>query len=103
MTPEEFRKHGYQVIDWIADYLQNVERYPVLSQVAPGEIRRQAAGCSTRVMGSRSTRCCVTWTTSSCRALPTGSRRTSSLSFRPITPAPPFSATYCRRGWESRG
>lgn len=41
MTPEEFRRHGYQVIDWIADYLQNVERYPVLSQVAPGEIRRK--------------------------------------------------------------
>ena len=41
MTPEEFRKHGYQVIDWIADYLQNVERYPVLSQVAPGAIRQQ--------------------------------------------------------------
>jgi aromatic-L-amino-acid decarboxylase len=41
MTPDEFRRHGYQVIDWIADYLQNVERYPVLSQVAPGEIRRK--------------------------------------------------------------
>jgi len=41
MTPEEFRKYGYQVIDWIADYLQHVERYPVLSQVAPGTIRQQ--------------------------------------------------------------
>ena len=41
MTPDEFRQHGYQVIDWIADYLQHVERYPVLSQVAPGAIRAQ--------------------------------------------------------------
>jgi aromatic-L-amino-acid decarboxylase len=39
MTPEEFRRHGRQVIDWIADYLENVERYPVLAQVKPGEIR----------------------------------------------------------------
>lgn len=39
MTPEEFRRHGRQVIDWIADYLEQVEQYPVLSQVKPGEIR----------------------------------------------------------------
>ena len=38
MTNEEFRKHGYQVIDWIADYLKNIEQYPVKSQVSPGEI-----------------------------------------------------------------
>lgn len=39
MSPEEFRRHGYQVIDWIADYQQRVADLPVLSQVAPGEIR----------------------------------------------------------------
>ena len=39
MTAEEFRRHGYAVIDWIADYLQRVEQYPVQSQVKPGEIR----------------------------------------------------------------
>ena len=39
MTPQEFRKYGYQVIDWIADYYLHVEEYPVLSQVKPGEIR----------------------------------------------------------------
>lgn len=39
MSPDEFRKHGYQVIDWIADYYQRVESLPVLSQVAPGEVR----------------------------------------------------------------
>jgi aromatic-L-amino-acid/L-tryptophan decarboxylase len=41
MTPDEFRRHGYQVIDWIAKYLEEVERYPVLSQVSPGDIRRR--------------------------------------------------------------
>ena len=39
MTPDEFRKHGYETIDWIADYLERVEDLPVLSQVEPGEIR----------------------------------------------------------------
>ena len=39
MSPEEFRQWGHAVIDWIADYQQNVERYPVLSQVNPGEVR----------------------------------------------------------------
>lgn len=39
MTPEEFRKHGREVVDWIADYYQSIEKYPVLSQIQPGEIR----------------------------------------------------------------
>ncbi|MCP4757326.1 MAG: aminotransferase class V-fold PLP-dependent enzyme [Proteobacteria bacterium] len=39
MTPEEFRRHGRAVVDWIADYYENIESYPVLSQVRPGEIR----------------------------------------------------------------
>ncbi|MDE2773246.1 MAG: pyridoxal-dependent decarboxylase [Gemmatimonadota bacterium] len=38
MSPEDFRRHGREVIDWIADYHENVERYPVLSRVRPGEI-----------------------------------------------------------------
>jgi aromatic-L-amino-acid decarboxylase len=40
MTPEEFRRHGREVVDWIADYLERVESLPVRSQVAPGEVRR---------------------------------------------------------------
>jgi aromatic-L-amino-acid decarboxylase len=39
MTPDEFRRHGRQAIDWIADYLERIEQFPVLSQVKPGEIR----------------------------------------------------------------
>jgi aromatic-L-amino-acid decarboxylase len=41
MTPEEFRRRGYQTIDWIARYLERLEEFPVMSQVEPGEIRRQ--------------------------------------------------------------
>jgi aromatic-L-amino-acid decarboxylase len=41
MSPEEFRKQGKQMIDWIADYYENIESYPVLSQVKPGEIKNQ--------------------------------------------------------------
>jgi aromatic-L-amino-acid decarboxylase len=37
MTPEEFRENGYAVIDWIADYMERVEEYPVLPDVKPGE------------------------------------------------------------------
>jgi aromatic-L-amino-acid/L-tryptophan decarboxylase len=39
MTPDEFRRHGRAVVDWIADYYERIESYPVLSQVRPGEIR----------------------------------------------------------------
>jgi aromatic-L-amino-acid decarboxylase len=39
MTPDEFRRYGHAVIDWIADYQARVESFPVLSQVKPGEIR----------------------------------------------------------------
>jgi aromatic-L-amino-acid/L-tryptophan decarboxylase len=38
MDPEEFRRHAHQLTDWIADYLANSSRYPVLSQIAPGTI-----------------------------------------------------------------
>ncbi len=41
MNTEEFRREGHKVIDWVADYLENVEKYPVKSQVKPGEIRAQ--------------------------------------------------------------
>ncbi len=41
MSPEEFRKQGKQMIDWIADYYENIEKYPVLSQVKPGDVKSQ--------------------------------------------------------------
>jgi aromatic-L-amino-acid/L-tryptophan decarboxylase len=39
MSPEEFRRNGHAVVDWIADYYSNIEKFPVLSRVAPGTIR----------------------------------------------------------------
>ncbi len=39
MTPDEFRRHGHAVIDWIADYYSRIESFPVLSQVKPGQLR----------------------------------------------------------------
>lgn len=39
MSPEAFRKEGHEMIDWIASYMENVESFPVMSQVKPGEIR----------------------------------------------------------------
>ena len=39
MTPEEFRRHGRAVVDWVADYMERVESLPVLSRVRPGEVR----------------------------------------------------------------
>src|SRR6266853_2694580 len=39
MTPEEFRRHGHTVVDWIADYYARIESLPVLSQAKPGQIR----------------------------------------------------------------
>ncbi len=41
LSPEEFRRHGYALIDWIADYWQRVEELPVMSQIQPGAIREQ--------------------------------------------------------------
>ncbi len=39
MTPDEFRRHGHAVVDWIADYHARIESFPVLSQAKPGQIR----------------------------------------------------------------
>jgi aromatic-L-amino-acid decarboxylase len=39
MSAAEFRKHGHTVIDWIADYLEAPDRWPVLPAVRPGDVR----------------------------------------------------------------
>ena len=39
MSPSEFRKYGHAVIDWIADYLDAPDKWPVLPAVKPGELR----------------------------------------------------------------
>jgi aromatic-L-amino-acid decarboxylase len=38
MTPDEFRKHAHELVEWMAGYMENVEKWPVKSSVTPGEI-----------------------------------------------------------------
>jgi len=38
MTPDEFRKHAHDLVEWMAGYMENVESWPVKSSVKPGEI-----------------------------------------------------------------
>lgn len=40
MTPDQFRRAGYAAVEWIARYMEEVGDLPVLSSVAPGEVRR---------------------------------------------------------------
>ena len=39
MPKEDFRKFGYQMIDWIADYFERLENFPVLSQNEPNQLK----------------------------------------------------------------
>jgi aromatic-L-amino-acid decarboxylase len=39
MTPDELRRWGHEVVDWVADYLATVEQHPVVPDVAPGDVR----------------------------------------------------------------
>lgn len=39
MSAEDFRKYGYEIIDKIADYYENLENLPVLSQVQPNWLK----------------------------------------------------------------
>ena len=43
MDNEEFRRHGHAFVDWMADYLDGVEDYPVMAKVKPGDIAAQLA------------------------------------------------------------
>ena len=44
MPGEEFRRHGYKLVDWIADYFEKIDDYPVLSGVEPGWLSGQLPG-----------------------------------------------------------
>ena len=39
MDRHEFRRQGHALVDWIAEYLANPERYPILPHVSPGDVR----------------------------------------------------------------
>ena len=54
MTPEEFRKAGHELIDWIADYRTRIPELPVRARVRPGEVRSSlptSAPVSTETFG----------------------------------------------------
>ena len=39
MNSDEFRKHGHEIVEWIARYYENIEQYPVKSKSAPGSVK----------------------------------------------------------------
>ena len=39
MNADEFRRHGHALVDWIADYFENIESFPVLSQIEPNWLK----------------------------------------------------------------
>jgi len=41
LNSNEFRQHGHQLVDWIADYMDSVKNLPVRAQVKPGDIKAQ--------------------------------------------------------------
>ncbi len=43
MNIDEFRQHAHLMVDWMADYLSNIEQYPVKSTVTPREVYNSIA------------------------------------------------------------
>ncbi len=39
MDVPAFRRYAHQLVDWIADYLAEIDRYPVAARVAPGGVK----------------------------------------------------------------
>jgi aromatic-L-amino-acid/L-tryptophan decarboxylase len=41
ITPEDFRFQAHRLVDWMADFLENIEEYPVKPTTKPGDIIKQ--------------------------------------------------------------
>src|SRR6202140_3394825 len=41
MPAEEFRRFGYEIVDWIENFFEHIEVLPVLAQVEPGDLKAQ--------------------------------------------------------------
>ena len=39
VSPEEFRRYGHELIDWLADYHAGLADRPVMAKTRPGEVR----------------------------------------------------------------
>ena len=44
MNNESFRKYAHELVDWMADYLENIGEYPVRSKAEPGDIFAKLPG-----------------------------------------------------------
>ncbi|MFP4065453.1 MAG: pyridoxal-dependent decarboxylase, partial [Bacteroidales bacterium] len=44
MDNNTFRRYGHEFVDWLADYFEHVEHYPVKSKVSPGDILARLPG-----------------------------------------------------------
>lgn len=40
LDPKDFRRQGHIVIDFLADYFRDIKKYPILSQVEQGYLRK---------------------------------------------------------------
>ena len=40
MSNEQFREFGHAMVDWISEYYESVDKFPVLSKLEPGAVRR---------------------------------------------------------------
>lgn len=41
MNNTEFRSQAHRLVDWMADYLDNIKQYPVKPSIKPGDIKKQ--------------------------------------------------------------
>src|SRR5437868_4154378 len=41
MPPDEFRRHAHTLVEWIAQYFEQIERFPVLPSATPGSLAQQ--------------------------------------------------------------
>ena len=39
LSKAEFQEYGYRLVDWLAEYFDNVGQYQVLPSIDPGDIR----------------------------------------------------------------
>src|SRR5688500_17173285 len=39
MPPEEFRRHGHALVEWVAEYMTRIGELPVQSSLEPGDVR----------------------------------------------------------------
>ncbi|MGE0590878.1 MAG: aspartate aminotransferase family protein [Cyclobacteriaceae bacterium] len=44
MNSSEFRKSAHELVDWMADYMDNVSNYPVKPDIKPGDIKKLLPG-----------------------------------------------------------